>query len=53
VSHALVHSLACPRVPRLYDPSGENELAPLDDVGRQNLGALNIEFRAEGDWRAA
>ena len=38
---------------RLYDPSGESELAPLDDFGRQNLGALNIEFRAEGDWRAA
>jgi hypothetical protein len=38
---------------RLYDPSGQNELAPLDDFGRQNLGALNIEFRAEGDWRAA
>ena len=40
-------------VGRLYDPSGENELAPLDDFGRLNLGALNIEFRAEGDWRAA
>ena len=38
---------------RLYDPSGQNELAPLDDFGRQNLGALNIEFRAEGDWHAA
>ena len=38
---------------RLYDPSGQNELAPLDDFGRQNLGALNIEFRAEGAWRAA
>jgi hypothetical protein len=38
---------------RLYDPSGQNELAPLDDFGRQSLGALNIEFRAEGDWRAA
>jgi hypothetical protein len=38
---------------RLYDPSGGNELAPLDDFGRQNLGALNIEFRAEGDWQAA
>ena len=37
----------------LYDPSGQNELAPLDDFGRQNLGALNIEYRAEGDWRAA
>jgi hypothetical protein len=40
-------------VGRLYDPSGENELAPLDDFGRQNMGALNIEFRAEGGWRAA
>jgi hypothetical protein len=40
-------------VGRLYDPSGENELAPLDDFGRQNLGALNIEFRADGDWQAA
>jgi len=38
---------------RLYDPSGQNELAPLDDFRRQNLGALNIEFRAEGDWQAA
>ena len=40
-------------VGRLYDPSGENELAPLDDFGRQKLGALNIEFRSEGDWQAA
>ena len=38
---------------RLYDPSGDNELAPLDDFGRQHMGALNIEFRAEGDWQAA
>ena len=38
---------------RLYDPSGESELAPLDDFGRQSLGALNIEFRAEGEWKAA
>ena len=38
---------------RLYDPSGENELAPLDDFGRQNRGAMNIEFRAEGGWQAA
>jgi hypothetical protein len=44
------HGLA---IGRLYDPSGRNELAPLDDFGRQNLGALNIEFRAEGDWQAA
>lgn len=40
-------------VGRLYDPSGENELAPLHDFGRQNLGALNIEFRAEGAWQVS
>jgi hypothetical protein len=40
-------------VGRLYDPSGKNELAPLDDFGRPSLGALNIEFRTEGDWQAA
>jgi hypothetical protein len=38
---------------RLYDPSGDNELTPLEDFGRRDLGALNIEFRAEGDWQAA
>jgi hypothetical protein len=38
---------------RLYDPSGENELAPLDNFGRRDLGALNIEFRSDGDWQAA
>jgi len=38
---------------RLYDPSGENQLSPLDDFGRQDLGALNVEFRAEGGWQAA
>jgi hypothetical protein len=38
---------------RLYDPSGESELAPLDDFGRQDLGALNVEFRTEGGWQAA
>jgi hypothetical protein len=38
---------------RLYDPSGDNELMPLDDFGRRDLGALNIEFRTEGDWQAA
>ena len=40
-------------VGRLYDPSGKNELAPLDDFGRRDLGALNIEFRAGGEWRPA
>jgi hypothetical protein len=38
---------------RLYDPSGENELSPLDDFGRRGLGALNVEFRTEGGWQAA
>ncbi|MGC1286817.1 MAG: hypothetical protein WA895_28205 [Streptosporangiaceae bacterium] len=38
---------------RLYDPSGESELAPVDEFGRQILGAPNIEFRAGGDWQAA
>jgi hypothetical protein len=38
---------------RLYDPSGDNELAPLDDFGRQSLGARNVEYRAEGGWQAA
>ena len=40
-------------VGRLYDPSGQGELAPLEDFGRQHLGALNIEYRTEGDWQAA
>ena len=44
------HELA---IGRLYDPSGQNELAPLDEFGRHSLGALNIEFRAAGHWQAA
>jgi hypothetical protein len=38
---------------RLYDPSGDNDFAPLDDFGRQGLGARSVEYRAEGDWQAA
>jgi hypothetical protein len=38
---------------RLYDPSGENELSPLDDFGRASLGARNVEFRTDGGWQAA
>jgi hypothetical protein len=38
---------------RLYDPSGESELAPLDEFGRQSLGAQRIEYRADGGWQAA
>jgi hypothetical protein len=44
------HGLA---IGRLYDPSGGNERAPLDDFGRADLGALTIEFRAEGSWQAS
>lgn len=40
-------------VGRLYDPSGRNELAPLEDFGRPDLGAAHIQFRAEGDWQPA
>jgi hypothetical protein len=40
-------------VGRLYDPSGKNELSPLDDFGRPALGAGHIEFRADGGWQAA
>jgi hypothetical protein len=36
---------------RLYDPSGDNERAPLDDFGRKNWGAAQIAYRLEGDWR--
>ncbi len=32
----------------LYDPGGGNELAPLDDFGRQDRGALNTGFRVRG-----
>ena len=36
---------------RLYDPSGENEQAPLDDFGRSTWDAERIEFRSEGQWQ--
>ena len=53
VTEALTAGRRWLAVGRLYDPSGQSELAPLDDFGRQNLGALNIEYRAEGGWRPA
>jgi hypothetical protein len=37
---------------RLYDPSGENEKAPLDDFGRATWDAERIEYRFEGQWQA-
>ena len=36
---------------RLYDPSGENERAPLDDFGRATWDAERIEYRADGQWQ--
>ena len=36
---------------RLYDPSGENEQAPLNDFGRAAWDAERIEYRLEGQWQ--
>ena len=36
---------------RLYDPSGENEHAPLDDFGRATWDAGRIEYRVDGQWQ--
>ena len=36
---------------RLYDPTGDNEHAPLEDFGRKNWGAAQISYRLEGDWQ--
>ena len=36
---------------RLYDPSGENEHAPLDDFGRATWDAERIEYRVDGQWQ--
>ena len=36
---------------RLYDPSGDNGRAPLEDFGRKNWGAAQIAYRLEGDWQ--
>jgi hypothetical protein len=36
---------------RLYDPSGENEQAPLNDFGRANWDAQHIEYRLDGQWQ--
>ena len=36
---------------RLYDPSGENEQAPLEDFGRATWDAERIEYRFDGQWQ--
>src|ERR1022692_1750478 len=35
-------------VGRMYDPSGNNDRAPLDEVGLETLGATAIEYRQGG-----
>jgi hypothetical protein len=37
-------------VGRMYDPTGENGHAPLDDFGAAEVGAAAIEYRAGGEW---
>jgi hypothetical protein len=39
-------------VGRIYDPSGENEHAPLADFGAGEVGADAIEYRVCGQWEA-
>jgi hypothetical protein len=36
---------------RLYDPSGDNDRAPLEDFGRKNWGATTVEYRLDGEWQ--
>lgn len=39
-------------VGRIYDPTGENDRAPLDDFGAEEVGAAGIEYRVSGQWEA-
>lgn len=39
-------------VGRIYDPSGDNDHAPLDEIGVQTWGAMTIEYRQGGRWDA-
>jgi hypothetical protein len=45
-------TVAC-AVGRIYDPSGKNERAPLDEVSLETLGATAIEYRQGGQWEPA
>jgi hypothetical protein len=38
-------------VGRIYDPSGDNPQAPLDEAGTQAWGAATIEYRQDGQWK--
>ncbi|HEY5361201.1 MAG TPA: hypothetical protein VIJ82_26550 [Streptosporangiaceae bacterium] len=39
-------------VGRIYDPSGDNERAPLDDLEQPTWGATVIDYRQGGQWEA-
>jgi hypothetical protein len=40
-------------VGRIYDPSGKNDRAPLDEIGLETWGANAIEYRQGGQWESA
>ncbi len=40
-------------VGRIYDPSGDSELAPLGDFAQAGRDAAHIEYRTEGSWQRA
>jgi hypothetical protein len=40
-------------VGRIYDPSGENDRAPLDELGLETWGANAIEYRQGDQWEPA
>jgi hypothetical protein len=40
-------------VGRIYDPSGDNEHAPLAEIGAGTWGATRIEYRQGGQWEDA
>jgi hypothetical protein len=37
----------------IYDPSGKNDRAPLDEVSLETLGATAVEYRQGGQWEPA
>lgn len=40
-------------VGRIYDPAGDNERVPLQEVGQETWGATTIEYRQGGQWEDA
>lgn len=35
---------------RIYDPTGDNDRAPLSEIGAGDWGATKIEYRQSGRW---